>query len=170
MKELVLTNLIYFIFSMKWLWIIAIILIWRIVNSAINIKRQSISIDRQKLTSDIEFDEQKIISHIDYVINECIDQYILLNVTPNSIYYINSKIEKELIEYVTDNVSDRFSPIIMDKLSMMYNPSYVPIFLGEHIYLVITRYVLEFNINQSPEIAAASINNSNKDQRQELAE
>ncbi len=155
--------------SMKWLWIIVIILFRNIAYRTINAYKLDLNIKKQYLTKDTDYDEEKIIAHINYIIQEALDQYVLLNINPTNIYYINSKREKEILEYLTNTVPDRISPALMGKLSLMYNQSYVPTFLGNHIYMVVTNYVIQYNLEQTPDkMTARSQNNENK--KTELSE
>ena len=155
--------LLDFAFSLKWLWIIVIFLIYKIINKGLTIIETNVNIKKEQLIKDTEYDEQKIIAHIDYIINEALDRYVLLNIVPKNIYYINSKIEKDIINYLINTIPDRLSSALLSKLSLIYSNDYVPKFLGEHIYMVITNYVLEFNLNQEMirnEIPNNKVNNS----------
>lgn len=141
--------LINFLFSLKWLWIVVLFLIWNIVNRSIKIHAAKVDIKRQTMIKTTDYDEEKIIKHLDYIINEALDEYIIFHINPNNVFYINSKKEKEIVDYLVDKVPERISPIEMQMLSMVYNSSYISEFLGRHIYMMVTQYVLEFNVNNS---------------------
>ena len=146
------TYLIFdFLYSLRWIWIIIIILGYRLCSRGLKIIDSNTIIKRESLIKDMDYDEQKIISHVDFIINEALDRYIIINITPKAIYYINSKEERKILEYLIDTIPDRLSPALLSKLSLVYNPNYIPSFLGEHIYMIVTNYVLEFNLNQDPE-------------------
>lgn len=144
-----------FLCSMRWLWIFVIILSYRLCSRCIKSLDAMINIKRESLIKDVEYDEEKIIKHVDFIINEALDRYVIINITPKTIYYINSKEEKKIVEYLTDTIPERISPALYSKLSLVYNTNYIPSFLGEHIYMIVTNYVLEFNLNQDPDKIAA---------------
>lgn len=94
-----------------------------------------------------DYDEAKIIKHLDYIIDESIDNYVLFNITPLEIDYINSNMEKEMITKLQDEIPDKLSNNLLMELSYIYNENYLGSFLGTHIYLKITEYIVEYNMN-----------------------
>jgi hypothetical protein len=74
------------------------------------------------------------------------------------------------VEYLVDVIPERISPALMAKLSLVYNRSYIPKFLGEHIYMIVTNYVLDFNLNQDPDKVAAKMETQQENQVNALSE
>lgn len=141
-------TLIQFLLSMKWLWIIAVILGYRILSRFLSAFEFYINIKRNGNINNItsaDYEEEKIIAHLDYIIQEALDYYKIMNIDTKSISYINSKIENEILDYLADTVPDRLSRLLLSKLSLIYNPEYINKFIAEHIYMVVTNFVLEFN-------------------------
>lgn len=93
----------------------------------------------------VEYKEDEILNHLDYIIMDALNIYTILNITSKSIYYINSKMEKEMIETIQNEIPEQLSPTLLTKLSYIYNTDYIGKFLGQHIYLVITQFVIDFN-------------------------
>lgn len=137
-------------FSLRWMWIIAIILIYKLGKRYLEINAQKISLNRDELVKS-EYNEAAIIGHLDYIINEALDQYVIFQLQPKNIYYINSKIETEIIEFLTDKVPDRISFKLMQQLELIYNRNFIPEFIGSRIYMIVLNYVLDYNINNSPD-------------------
>ena len=92
-----------------------------------------------------DYKEDAIIEHLNYVVSEALNQYVLLNIIPQNLYNINTKKEQEIIQYLSEEVPKRLSSDLIRKLSLIYNESYVGTFIGQYIYMTVANYVLEFN-------------------------
>lgn len=144
-------QLIEFIFSMRWLWIIAIIVFRNIVKRHQDIQQVKNNIERDRLIKETVYNEDDIIKHLDHIINEALDEYVLLNIVPKNIYYINSKLENEITAWLAEEIPNRISSTLIRHLSFIYNENYLGDYLGTHIYLIVVDYVLNFNVNNSDE-------------------
>lgn len=138
-----------FLLSMKWLWIVVIILVYRLVKISINEVVRRTSIKSDVTIRDTVYKEDDIIGHLDYIISEALDEYVLLNIKPKNVYYINTKLENKMIDYLSEEVPKRISKTLLTHLSFIYNSDYVGEFIGKHIYMVVLNYVLSYNINNS---------------------
>lgn len=143
--------LIDFLLSMKWLWVIVIILIYKLLNKGLNIFIRKISLESDALIKDTQYKEDDIINHLDYIIKEALDEYIILNIKPKEIYYINTKLENSIIEYLSVEIPRRLSKTLITHLSFIYNNEYIGEFIGKHIYIIVLDYVLEYNMEFAPE-------------------
>lgn len=143
--------LIDFLLSMKWLWVIVIILIYKLLNKGLNIFIRKISLESDTLIKDTQYKEDDIINHLDYIIKEALDEYIILNIKPKEIYYINTKLENSIIEYLSMEIPRRLSKTLITHLSFIYNNEYIGEFIGKHIYIIVLDYVLEYNMEFAPE-------------------
>jgi hypothetical protein len=127
---------------------IAGILLYDYIKAAIkrmDIESENLLADTARINSLIEYNEEKIISHLEYIVSEAIAEYELYNITPDSLYYINSKRETEMLDYVKEAVNKRISPTLINKLSYIYDPSYIGEFIANYIYLKVTETVVDFN-------------------------
>ena len=79
------------------------------------------------------------------------DEYIILNIKPKEIYYINTKLENSIIEYLSMEIPRRLSKTLITHLSFIYNNEYIGEFIGKHIYIIVLDYVLEYNMEFAPE-------------------
>ena len=145
------TILINFLLSMKWLWIIVIILLYNLINKVLNIFIKKLSLDSDNLIKNTQYKEDDIINHLDYIIKEALDEYILLNIKPKEIYYINTKMENMIIDYLSDEIPKRLSKTLITHLSFIYNNEYIGEFIGKHIYMIVLEYVLDYNMNSAQE-------------------
>ena len=143
--------LIDFLLSMKWLWVIVIILIYKLLNKGLNIFIRKISLESDALIKDTQYKEDDIINHLDYIIKEALDEYIILNIKPKEMYYINTKLENSIIEYLSMEIPRRLSKTLITHLSFIYNNEYIGEFIGKHIYIIVLDYVLEYNMEFAPE-------------------
>ena len=136
-----------FLLSLRWLWIIVIFLAYKLINKYIEIKSYASSIQRNAVIRDTKYSEEEIIGHLDYIIKEALDEYVLFYITPKNIYYINTKMENEIITALAQKIPERLSPTLMHHLGYIYDDYYLGDFIGGRIYMVIMNYVIEFNIN-----------------------
>jgi len=138
-------------FSMKWIWLIIVILGYRLISKYLDLLENKYTLRSEELNRNTEYSEEKIINHLDYIINECIDQYTIFNLQPKNIYYINNKIETELLNYVSERIPLRISMLLMQQLRLVYNEDYVAEFIGSRIYMAVLNFVLEYNVNNNPD-------------------
>lgn len=143
--------LIDYLLSMKWLWIVVIILIYNLINKALNIFIKKISLESDIIIRDTQYKEDDIVNHLDYIIKEALDEYIILNIKPKEIYYINTKLENAIIEYLSEEIPRRLSKTLITHLSFIYNNEYIGEFIGKHIYIIVLDYVLLYNMESAPE-------------------
>lgn len=129
--------------------LLAIIVLFAVIfiNKIINIKIKEQTISKDNILRDTKYNEEEIVKHLDYIINEALDQYILFNITPKDIYYINNAMEEKIINYLVEEIPKRMSKILFTQLSFIYSNEYVGEYIAYHIYIIVLSYVLEFNIN-----------------------
>ena len=146
------TNMIIeYIFSMKWLWLVLLIMVYDLFKKIINIYTKNITLKSDIIIRDTQYNEEDIIKHLDYIIKETLDEYILLQIKPKQIFYINNKIETEIINYLLEEIPKRLSKTLLTHLSFIYNSDYVGEFIGRHIYMIVLEYVLDYNITEAGE-------------------
>ena len=95
---------------------------------------------------DTKYDEEEIIKHLDYIINEALSEYVVFNINPQNVFYINSKMENEIIEHLTEEIPKRLSHTLLTQLSFIYDDDYIGTFVGRHIYMMVVDFVISFNI------------------------
>lgn len=93
----------------------------------------------------VDYDENEILGHLDFIVGDTIDSYILLNITSKSIYYINSKMEIAMIKELQETIPERLSPTLLTKLCYIYNKDYIGHYIGQFIYFKITESIIRFN-------------------------
>ena len=97
---------IEYILSMKWLWLVIIIMLYDLAKKIINTYARNIALKSDVIIRDTQYKEEDIIKHLDYIIKETLDEYILLQIRPKQIFYINNKIETEIINYLLEENND----------------------------------------------------------------
>lgn len=93
----------------------------------------------------LQYNEETIIDHLDFLINEALQTYIILEITPKQINYINSKLETEINEHIKNEIADQLSPTLYTQLSIIYDRNYIPKLIGTRIYMAVLNYTLSFN-------------------------
>lgn len=155
------TLLIDFLLSMKWLWLIVVILCYNLLRTIVNSLAKRISIESDIAIRDTKYNEEDIVKHLDYIISEALDEYILLNIKPKNIYYINTKTENEIVKHLSEEIPKRISKTLLVHLAFIYDNSYIGQFIGKHIYMTVLNYVLNYNMENANEIDADGIKNNN---------
>ena len=95
----------------------------------------------------MKFSEQEILSHLEFIIDECLDYYVTMNLTPKQLYYINNAMETEITNALANIVPARISPTLYSQLSLIYDSSQIASVIGEKIYTKVLEYVIAFNVS-----------------------
>ena len=148
-------NCIVFIFecitSYKFWGIITFLILINTINTYLSnrnlISKEEIMLDQ------MNYNEEVIIGHLNYIIIEALNYYNIMNIGPKNIYYINSDMQQKIVDYLIEIVPQRISPTLMYQLQLVYNKEYIGKFLGEHIYMIVMNYVLDFNTPSSQIVA-----------------
>ena len=97
-----------------------------------------------------EFDEAKIVAHLNEVIWHSLSQYILFNLSPQAStkVYIDTETQKNITEYLIDTIPERLSSTLRDKLSLICSEDSLGSYIAENIYIIVQDYVLKYNTDQ----------------------
>lgn len=135
-----------YVFSFK-VWIILCAIMF--IGALSNIARSYSSYMTEYSAKRFDYNEDKIVAHLDYIIYELLNYYNVFHIAPLNVFYITDSMQQEIINYLVQEVPKRISPSLMHKLTLIYNPGYISTFLGEHIYMIVINYVLNFNLNEA---------------------
>lgn len=124
----------------------SLIFLYVIAKMFTKVVRTKVYMDRDIEMYKLKFSEQEILSHLDFIIEECLDYYIAMNITPKQLYYINNSAETEIVNALSTMVPERLSPTLYSQLSLIYNTDKIGTIIGEKIYTKVLAYVIEFNI------------------------
>ena len=125
---------------------LVIFLVWRSISKSLDIAYQKNKIESDKLIKDTVIDDSAIKS-LDSLINEIIEEYVILELRPKDVFYINNSIESEMREYIVNQITERIPVLLMKKLEYVCNPNYIGDLIGKRVYMSVMNYVLEFNVN-----------------------
>lgn len=129
------------------LWTLIAMGVGFIIASKIFIKKIKSNITNEPTHNyDADYSEDKILAHLDYIIKEALDEYVLLHIEPKQIYYITNVMENDIRKYVSDEIPKRISPTLIHQLKYIYSKDHIPAFLGTRIYMTVLNYVIEFNL------------------------
>ena len=126
--------------------ILLVLAVLFLYNKKLNILKQTNDITANTIDINTNYNEEDIISHLDYIINEAIDEYLILHNTDGKDKYITSKDEDKIIEYLQETIPDRISKTLYKQLSYIYNEDYLGEFLGKKIYYRVVDLVVSNNI------------------------
>jgi hypothetical protein len=126
--------------------VIVLALTGRIIKKILPTIQRSIQIREDTLVQSTKYSEDEIIKHLDYIITEALDEYVLLELTPKNIYYINNKLETAIVTHLSTEVPKRISKTLYTHLSFIYNNDYLGEYIGRRIYITVFNYVINFNV------------------------
>ena len=88
--------------------------------------------------------EEDLFGLLDKIIQECFTEYTILNIEyRDDIKYIDANMEKIITQDVAHKVVDRISPILVAKISQIYNINNFEELLSERVYLAVLSYSLQ---------------------------
>ena len=131
--------------------ILSILAIRKYIKMTAETKQIIAELDVRKYVQTIDYSEEKIVAHLDYIISSTLDQYVIFNLQPKDIYYINNKVEQDILNYMSEHIPEKISDTLMQQLRLIYNENYVAEFIGNRIYMSVLNYVIDYNVNNSPE-------------------
>lgn len=126
---------------------IPIILLYRLFNKLIIVLKSKFEFDKDIKSLQINYDEDIILKHLDFIIEETVNDYFIYNIRPKNIYYINNALENEIVEYVSNAVAGKVSPTLQLELSLLYAKDYIGKAVGTRIYSKVLEYILVFNVD-----------------------
>lgn len=137
-----------FILSLRWLWIIVIILGFNILKAFITLLFNYINLKREMFINTIDYSEEKIMAHLNYIIQEAIDEYIVLVFNPKNMPHMTTAEENKMIDYLSAEIPKRLSEPLLEHLSYIYSKDYIGKFIGAQIYIAVMDYKINYNIEK----------------------
>lgn len=86
-----------------------------------------------------------VLNLLEKIIGECFVEYTVLNIEYKDIAYIDAELEKEIVKNVAYKVSERLSPTLISKISLVYNIENLSSLISERTYLHVINYSIERN-------------------------
>lgn len=133
---------------LQWAWYflaVAIVIIFSgKLNTWLAIKKESNNINAYNIHVTTPHDDEAV-KILDKLIEDTMTDYLLLNRVFKEKNFINSTEEQKIVHEVTDLVSSRISPIILDKLNFIYNEDAIYEVIGKKTYIRVMSYVMDNN-------------------------
>ena len=133
---------------LQWAWyflVVAIVIIFSgKLNTWLAIKKETNNINAYNIHVTTPHDDEAV-KILDKLIEDTMTDYLLLNRVFKEKSFINSSEEQKIIHEVTNLVSSRISPIILDKLNFIYNEDAIYEVIGKKTYIRVMSYVMDNN-------------------------
>ena len=133
---------------LQWAWyflVVAIVIIFSgKLNTWLAIKKEANNINAYNIHVTTPHDDEAV-KILDKLIEDTMTDYLLLNRVFKEKNFINSSEEQKIVHEVTDLVSSRISPIILDKLNFRYNEDAIYEVIGKKTYIRVMSYVMDNN-------------------------
>ena len=126
-------------------WLVIIISIL-IINRRI---KDYLQILRLRDAKQYDYDEQKILGHLNELILQNISQYVIFNISNKPNNYINTETQQKMIDHLINIIPNRLSSTLRDQLSLICAESNIGEYLAENIYMTVQNFTLEYNMNNS---------------------
>jgi len=128
--------------------ILAALVIIGISTNWLRVYKRKLDLDEATLIMRFNYTRSKdnIIMFLNDFIIDCLQDYIMYNITPDSgLTYITKERENIIRNDLKIIVSSRLSPFILKKILMCYSQDHVNQIIAEKIFSAVTVYVAEFN-------------------------
>ena len=133
---------------LQWAWYflaVAIVIIFSgKLNAWLAIKKETNNINAYNIHVTTPHDDEAV-KILDKLIEDTMTDYLLLNRVFKEKNFINSSEEQKIVHEVTDLVSSRISPIVLDKLNFIYNEDAIYEVIGKKTYIRVMSYVMDNN-------------------------
>ena len=126
-------------------WLVVIISIL-LINRRI---KDYLQILRLRDAKQYDYDEQKILGHLNELILQNISQYVIFNISNKPNNYINTETQQKMIDHLINIIPNRLSSTLRDQLSLICAESNIGEYLAENIYMTVQNFTLEYNMNNS---------------------
>lgn len=136
--------IIFLIIFMTTSFISVFILVVKIIDKVITYKNRKLDIDKYIANMDIDIDENYELL-LDKIINTCFDEYKILNLIIKPDWYIKEDEEIVINKEVASLVAQRLSPVIMEKLKVLYNEEAIFDIIAKKVHFIVTNYVIDHN-------------------------
>ena len=119
-----------------------------IVKKALNAwvvsKDNQIALEKYKHVTTIDIDN-KIDEKLDTVVEQCFEEFTILNLAYKSDYYIKEEEEIQINKDICTLVSQRLSEALYEQLCILYNEEAITDIIAKRVYFRVTNFVMEHN-------------------------
>ena len=133
---------------LQWAWYflaVAIVIIFSgKLNTWLAIKKETNNINAYNIHLTSPHDDEAV-KILDKLIEDTMTDYLLLNRVFKEKNFINSSEEQKIVHEVTNLVSSRISPMVLDKLNFIYNEDAIYEVIGKKTYIRVMSYVMDNN-------------------------
>lgn len=123
---------------------IACILSCILLYTSYKLKKEANRLVEYSINVNAVIDEQ-ISQILDNMIEECFDEYMILNKAYKDKGYINSEEEIEIMKEIGNMVVERLSPAAIDKLSLFYNIDSITQIISNKVYILVMAHTAQNN-------------------------
>ena len=116
----------------------------RIIKESQKLKKRKLDIKQYEI--DIKTEIGKDINEmLDNMIEQCFQEYTILNLIYKSDYYIKEEEEIKINKDIANIVSQRLSDVFMKQLALYYKEESIPDIIAKRINFRVTNFVMEHN-------------------------
>ena len=107
-------------------------------------KDNQIALEKYKHDTTIDIDN-KIDEKLDTVVEQCFQEFSILNLAYKSDYYIKEEEEIQINKDICTLVSQRLSEALYEQLCILYNEEAITDIIAKRVYFRVTNFVMEHN-------------------------
>ena len=107
-------------------------------------KYDQLELERYKHETTINITDS-INEKLDMMIEQCFQEYTILNLAFKTDYYVTEKEEEKINREISALVAERISPAFYNQLSLYYNEDAITDVIAKRVYFRVTNFVIEHN-------------------------
>ena len=135
-KVLIIFSMIYLI-SLR-------ILVGKAINRYTLFKYDQLELEKYKHETTVDITDS-INERLDIMIEQCFQEYTILNLAFKSDFYVTEKEEEKINREISAIVAERISPAFYNQLSLYYNEDAITDVIAKRVYFRVTNFVIEHN-------------------------
>ena len=107
-------------------------------------KDNNVELERYKHITTLDIDN-RIDEKLDLVVEQCFEEFTILNLAYKSDYYIKEEEEIQINKDICTLVSQRLSEALYEQLCILYNEDAITDIIAKRVYFRVTNFVMEHN-------------------------
>lgn len=124
--------------------IITLIVFKKTIDKIIEYKIKKLEVEEYKIRLGVTLD-QDLDKVLDQIITSCFNEYSLINLVIKPDWYIKEDEEIKINKEVAHLVTQRLSPIILEKLYIVYNKDALYDIIAKKIHFIVAEFVIKHN-------------------------
>ena len=98
----------------------------------------------------IAYNTDDLETKLDQIIQDAITEYAALNISYQNDVYINDKMQDEIRQSVSEDVNNKLSDTMLNKLALLYKTDKIADIIATKIYMAVMLFTIQHDSGKSP--------------------